>query len=72
VTQSIFRLLMIFFATVVLPLALPPQIPITNASTSWPSLLYQGGLPAVYIVLRLVRMMGSLSVLSEKNPQFQE
>lgn len=40
---------MIFCETVVLPLALPPQIPITKGfwpSTCWPWVLYHGGLPA--------------------------
>lgn len=38
---------MIFCATVVFPLALPPQIPITKGSTfAEPWVLYHGGLPA--------------------------
>ena len=41
------------------------ELPMTNASTCWPSLLYQGGRPAVYIVRLLVRMMGARSVLIE-------
>lgn len=34
VTQGTFRASIIFLATVVLPEALPPQMPITNGSTS--------------------------------------
>ena len=47
VTHEMSKASMIFCATVVLPLADPPQIPITNGSTCWPAQLYHGGLPAV-------------------------
>ena len=44
-TQGTPRLSMTFLATDVLPLALPPARPITNALACSPSTLYQGGRP---------------------------
>ena len=47
VTQGTSSSEMILLATVVLPLAEPPQIPMTKGSTCWPWLSYQGGRPCV-------------------------
>lgn len=48
---------MIFCATVVLPLALPPQIPITNGSTCWPIVLYHGGRPASQFINEAIKFV---------------
>lgn len=45
VTHGTFNFSTIFCATVVLPLALPPQIPIRNALLFSPVVLYQAGRP---------------------------
>lgn len=47
VTHGTFKDSIIFAATVVLPDAEPPHIPIINGLTCFPLQLYQGGLPAV-------------------------
>jgi len=49
VTQGTFNFSTILCATVVLPLALPPQIPIRNASLISPVALYQAGRPFLFI-----------------------